>query len=333
MGGFGSLPTRAGDKPFLFCEGENNKMVKENSFITIQAFMVNDLQLKGNELLIYAIIHGFSQDGQSEFTGSLQYLADWTNSTKQGVMKALKSLMEKQLILKNETFQNNLKFCTYKVTGYETKFNGVLNKVERGYETKFNGGMKQSLPNNINNNITNKLEDNIPAYVQEPLKTNKDEFQSFLSDAFVQILNHNKYAKHKIPISNNLLYFTQKEGRQLLELSRQYETKDLESALKNYLMVANSDTWKSGFSFNAFCKNIAEYIPEYFDLTKYIDLPKGGLDELAEKTVNEMIEKRFVFRISVFYNHKEEWFKMGMPKGQELVEIVNKWTEEEGGEK
>jgi hypothetical protein len=172
-----------------------------------------------------------------------------------------------------------------------------------------------------------------PAYVQEPLKTNKDEFQSFLSDAFVQILNHNKYAKHKIPISNNLLYFTQKEGRQLLELSRQYETKDLESALKNYLMVANSDTWKSGFSFNAFCKNIAEYIPEYFDLTKYIDLPKGGLDELAEKTVNEMIEKRFVFRISVFYNHKEEWFKMGMPKGQELVEIVNKWTEEEGGEK
>ena len=45
-----------------------------------------------------------------------------------------------------------------------------------------------------------------------------------------------------------------------------------------------------------------------------------------------MIEKRFVFRISVFYNHKEEWFKMGMPKGQKLVDIVKKWTEE-GGEK
>ena len=172
-----------------------------------------------------------------------------------------------------------------------------------------------------------------PAYIQDPLKTNKDEFQSFLSDAFVEILNHNKWAKHKIPISNNLLYFTQKEGRQLLELSRQYEIKEIKSALENYLKVANSDTWKNGFSFNAFCKNIAEYIPEYFDLTKYIDLPKGGLDELAEQTVNEMIEKRFVFRISVFYNHKEEWFKMGMPKGQELVDIVNNWTEEEGGEK
>ena len=141
-------------------------MVKENSFITIQAFMVNDLQLKGNELLIYAIIHGFSQDGESEFTGSLQYLADWTNSTKQGVMKALKSLMEKQLILKNETFQNNLKFCTYKVSQYETKFNGVVNKVEQGskqslmgYETKFNGGIKQSLPNNITDKIDNTITD------------------------------------------------------------------------------------------------------------------------------------------------------------------------------
>ena len=27
-------------------------MVKENTYITIQAFMVNELQLKGNELLI-----------------------------------------------------------------------------------------------------------------------------------------------------------------------------------------------------------------------------------------------------------------------------------------
>ena len=173
-----------------------------------------------------------------------------------------------------------------------------------------------------------------PAYVSQPLKTNKAEFQNFLNDCFLKISEHNKNAKHKIPISKDIMYFSQKEGRELLELSRQYETSEMQNALKNYLKVANSDTWKNGFSFKAFCKNISEYIPEYFDLKKYIDLPKGGLDELAENTVNEMIEKRFVFRISVFYNHKEEWFNMGMPKGQELVAIVNKWTkEEEGGEK
>ena len=137
-------------------------MVKENTYITIQAFMVNELQLKGNELLIYAIIYGFSQDGEGEFTGSLQYLADWTQSTKQGVMKALQSLCKKQLILKNVEYKNNIRFCTYKSSM-------VLNKVEQGmqqslmgYETKFNGGIKQSLPNNINdtldNTITNKID-------------------------------------------------------------------------------------------------------------------------------------------------------------------------------
>lgn len=76
-------------------------MVKENSYLHIEAFMVNELKLKGNELLIYAIIYGSSQDGQSQFTGSLQYLADWTNSTKQGVIKCLKNLCAKKLILKS----------------------------------------------------------------------------------------------------------------------------------------------------------------------------------------------------------------------------------------
>lgn len=169
----------------------------------------------------------------------------------------------------------------------------------------------------------------VPAYVQQPIKTDKESFQNFLNDCFLLITNHNKNAKHKIPISKAIMYFTQKEGRELLELSRQYETSEIKSALENYLKVANSETWKSGFSFNAFCKNIAEYIPEYFDMSKYIDAPKGGLDELAENTVNEMIEAGYVFRIPVFYKHKEEWFNMGMPKGEKLVQIVKEWTEKE----
>ena len=169
----------------------------------------------------------------------------------------------------------------------------------------------------------------VPAYVQQPIKTDKESFQNFLNDCFLLITNHNKTAKHKIPISKAIMYFTQKEGRELLELSRQYEISEIKSALENYLKVANIDSWKSGFSFNAFCKNIAEYIPEYFDMAKYIDAPKGGLDELAENTVNEMIEAGYVFRIPVFYKHKEEWFNMGMPKGEKLVELVKSWTEKE----
>lgn len=133
--------------------------VNDENFICIQGWMINNLKLKGNELLVYAIIYGFSQDGESRFTGSLQYLADWTNSSKQGVMKNLKSLADKGYIEKTDRMINGVKFCEY----YATKFNGVLNKVEWGIKHSLIGGIKHSLPNNKdidnkNNNIDNNID-------------------------------------------------------------------------------------------------------------------------------------------------------------------------------
>ena len=137
--------------------------VKDENYVSIQGWMVTKLGLKGNELLIYAIIYGFSQAEDQAFNGSLQYLADWTNSTKQGVTKNLKALVEKGYITKEDKYINNVKFCEYQTT----KFNTVCNKVTQdmqqsltGYTTEFNTGMQQSLTNNINKTINNKL-DNI----------------------------------------------------------------------------------------------------------------------------------------------------------------------------
>ena len=128
------------------------KLVRSNNHIVIHGWMLNELELKGNELLIFAIIHGFSQDSESEFNGSLQYLAEWTNSTKQGVIKNLKSLIEKDLIDKKEIRKGSIKFCSY-----ASKFNGIKQSL-MDHSTKFNGTIKQSLPNNIDNNIDNIIE-------------------------------------------------------------------------------------------------------------------------------------------------------------------------------
>ena len=73
-------------------------MVKDGTFFTVQSFMVTDLGLSGNDLNVYAIIYGFSQDGESVFKGSRQYLADWCNSTVRGIQKNLNNLMERHLI-------------------------------------------------------------------------------------------------------------------------------------------------------------------------------------------------------------------------------------------
>ena len=141
-----------------------NKVKREN-YITIQGFMLTDLKLKGNELLIYACIYGFSQAENQVFNGSLQYLADWTNSTKQGVIKCLKSLEEKQFIVKKENFINGVKFCEY----YATKFNTTLNNVDGGIQQSLIPPIKQSLPNNIDNNKNNNKEINKESFSEEDL--------------------------------------------------------------------------------------------------------------------------------------------------------------------
>lgn len=138
--------------------------IKDENYICIQGWMINRLNLKGNELLVYAIIYGFSQDEKSRFTGSLQYLADWTNSSKQGVMKNLKSLADKGYIEKTDRMINGVKFCEY----HTTELNGVLNNVEQGMKQSLIGGIKHSLPNNIDiNNIKNNIDDNIYSHVIE----------------------------------------------------------------------------------------------------------------------------------------------------------------------
>ena len=109
---------------------EKNSKISNENYITIQGWMVNELNLKGNELLIYAIIFGFTQEENQVFSGSLQYLADWTNSSKESIRRCLKLLIDKGLILKGEEYKNEVKFCRYWIAkGYTTKLVGVYNKV------------------------------------------------------------------------------------------------------------------------------------------------------------------------------------------------------------
>lgn len=122
--------------------------IKNENFYVVQGFMVNELKLKGLEKDIYAIIYGFSQTDSQRFTGSLQYLADWTKCSKQGVLKALKSLEEKGLIGREEKNIKGVKFVEY----YSTEFNG-------GIKLSLTGGIKLSLTNN--KELDNKEIDNI----------------------------------------------------------------------------------------------------------------------------------------------------------------------------
>jgi predicted transcriptional regulator len=87
--------------------------IKNENFIAIQGFMVKELGLSGNELIAYALIYGFSQDNESEFKGSLNYVAEWLNCSKTTAFNLLNKLADDGFVKKAEKTINGVKFCNY----------------------------------------------------------------------------------------------------------------------------------------------------------------------------------------------------------------------------
>lgn len=87
--------------------------IKNENFIAIQGFMVKELGLSGNELIAYALIYGFSQDNESEFKGSLNYVAERLNCSKTTAFNLLNKLADDGFIKKTEKTINGVKFCNY----------------------------------------------------------------------------------------------------------------------------------------------------------------------------------------------------------------------------
>ena len=123
--------------------------MKDENYILIPGWAINQLQLKGNNLMVYSIIYGFSQDGETEFTGSLQYLCDCLSVSKPTVINSLKELVALGHIKKRVDTLNGVVFNRYKVSLPVVKnFNG-------GSKESLLGGSKESLHNNTNIQNTN----------------------------------------------------------------------------------------------------------------------------------------------------------------------------------
>lgn len=89
--------------------------MKNENYITIQGWMVNELGLSGCELLCYALIYGFSQDGESWFCGSRKYISELIGAKSLNTVdKYLDILIEKQLLLKKSVNNNGVISNHYK---------------------------------------------------------------------------------------------------------------------------------------------------------------------------------------------------------------------------
>ena len=145
-------------------------MLDEN-YYQVSGWMINRLKLKGIELQIYAIIYGFTQDGETEFTGSINYLCNWTGCSRSTVIRALKDLTKKGLLLKRIETIDKCTFTRYRATldaiGYSKKVHPQCQNdtppVSKCYSPQCQNDTPPSvkmIPNNNNNIIINNNNNN-----------------------------------------------------------------------------------------------------------------------------------------------------------------------------
>lgn len=88
--------------------------MESKGYIVIQDWML-DLPLNLVETTLYAIVYGFSQDGESAFCGSLSFLARKCKCSKDTARRALHELVDKGYIQRIEVQKNGVHFNDYKV--------------------------------------------------------------------------------------------------------------------------------------------------------------------------------------------------------------------------
>ena len=164
-------------------------MIKQKSHIVIDAYMLQ-LGLKGNELLIYALIAGFCQDGVSECWTSQETMAEWCGGiSTRAVRDILQNLITKKLITKKECLNKNVKY-SYKVVEIVPELSSNEQEVFSKQQENFSGSDRNFFPvvqelssgnNKIDNIYDNKIDNKTKKeniILTNNIKENFDEFWS-----------------------------------------------------------------------------------------------------------------------------------------------------------
>lgn len=145
--------------------------LKDDNNIQIYGWMTTKLKLKGNELLIYAVIYSFSRNdnGNGVFNASTAYLCEWTNSSRQSIIDCLNSLLNKKFIIKIEDNSRKKKPNVYKIN--ENIFDKTCKESLQEHVKKVDKTCKESLHNNnIDNNIDNNINNIVVDIVKKKIK-------------------------------------------------------------------------------------------------------------------------------------------------------------------
>ena len=239
-------------------------MINDGNYITIQGWMRTELNLSGNELIVYAIIYGFSQNKQGEFTGSAQYLADWVGCTRRTIMSILNKLVEDGTISKTETVLNN----NEKRVSYQAEMG--CEKISHGVKNFHRGCEKISHNININNNTNNNHREinNVHSCSESHDESHEETAEEFFERAWQ--------------------YYPNKRGKgQVSEKSKErlmsHGWDNVKRAIDRYLKDLKKDEWRQARNGSTFFNSgYIDYLDENYapPMNPKLDYSKTDLDDL-----------------------------------------------------
>lgn len=182
-----------------------------------------EMGLKGNELLIYSFLDGYSQEGQGCYYGSLARLAEVCGITKRTAISSVKALVAKGLISKREIYGDGARRVAYSVMcGDDEEVKNLHPEVKKFHHEEvknFHLGGEKISPNkkeiNIYNNIYNSAEKKFD--FREALKS--EGVSAEVADQYLQVRKAKNLVNTEIAFSR-LLAEIRKTGRPAEEIVR-----------------------------------------------------------------------------------------------------------------
>lgn len=267
---------------------------------------------------------------------------DASINRKTAAKKAVSSRWDKkeETIEKEKIPYNTEKKSVYTPVYTEKKSVYTNENVNDNVNANLNENVKENAHENVNVNVntdTNEAPGGAGVCVSSPNGTENSgktvsDWGNFQKNAFALITAHNeKSAKNKIYVSKNLISFAQKECHEIVERLKGENPAEILNALAKYVAIAESDTWKTGYSVKNFLDMYIELSDKDFDMGKY--LTKAGKETLKKQQEAEAArplsraekkqrlldsvssDKRFVPEL--FGHYARDWEDNGFPMGED----------------
>lgn len=183
---------------------EKKTIVRSDNHVTIDGWMINELELSGSELIVYGLIWGFSQTENQWCTASQAYIARWANISTRGLRKILDKLEEKGLLIKETTTCKK---------GLESKYRAIRpsaedqeadgNKVPiRPEQSSYPDGNK--VPIRWEQSSYNNIEDNIDYNIADIKENKKRKTEPFKKPTLEEVTAY--IQERKSPIDSERFY-------------------------------------------------------------------------------------------------------------------------------